>query len=105
MSDDVLQELRLQTAILRAGFKKDLDALAESAASDGVSAAIVAHLREAGSMKSTALKAAVPKVVPQGTDVSKRTIGRRLADLENAGIVERSGQAANTEYRLTGLVS
>ncbi|MEX0787046.1 MAG: hypothetical protein WD939_10455 [Dehalococcoidia bacterium] len=106
MENEVIEELRLQTAILRAGFKKDLDALAEAAASNEVSAAIIAHLREnGGSTKSSDLKAAIPKMVPSGTEASGRTIARRLAGLENIGVLVRTGQAQNTEYRLTGLVS
>ena len=105
MPDDVLQELRLQTAILRAGFKDQLNALAETSTSDRVAAAIVSHLRDHGPAKSAALKEAVPKIVPSGTDVSNRTIVRRLAELENTGIVERSGQTSNIEYRLSGLIT
>lgn len=104
MADEVLEELRLQTAILRAGFKKDLDALAEVATEDAVSAAIVAHLREAGPTKSVALKEAVTKIVPAGTDASNRTIQRRLVNLENSGVIARSGQSQNTEFRLSGLI-
>lgn len=105
MSDDVLQELKLQTSILRAGFRKELEALAGASTSDPVSAAIIAHLRDNPSEKSVPLREAVTKVVPKGTAVSTRTIQGRLADLENNGIVERSGQSTNTDYRLTGLVT
>lgn len=105
MQDELLREARLQTAILRAGFKERLDALAQAVNSDKVSAAILIHLRESGKTKSGALKEAVAKLVPSGTDVSGRTVTRRLSDLENEGVVERSGQAQNTEYNLTGLIS
>lgn len=105
MQDELLREARLQTAILRAGFKDRLDAIAKAISSDAVSAAIISYLRENGRTKSGALKEEVAKLVPVGTDASARTILRRLADLENEGVVERAGQGANTEYLLTGLVS
>jgi DNA-binding HxlR family transcriptional regulator len=105
MQDELLREARLQTALLRAGFKDRLDALAKTVNADPVSAAIVSYLRDNGHTKSSALKDAVAKLVPQTTDASNRTILRRLADLENDGVVERAGQAINTEYCLTGLIS
>ena len=105
MQDEFLREARLQTAILRAGFKDRLEALSKTVNSDPVSAAIITHLRDGGRTKSGALKDAVAKLVPQGTDVSVRTIQRRLADLENNGVVERAGPVGHTEYGLTGLVS
>lgn len=105
MQEELLREARVQTAILRAGFKDKLDALANEVHSDAVSAAIVSHLRDHGRTKSGPLKDAVVKLVPPGTDASSRTILRRLGDLERDGVVERVGQAANTEYELTGLIS
>ena len=105
MQDEFLRELRLQTSILRAAFKDRLDALAQAVYSDPISAAIVAHLKEHGRTRSGPLKEAVTKLVPQGTDTPNRTIGRRLAELENDGVIERSGQTANTEYDLSRLVS
>jgi DNA-binding HxlR family transcriptional regulator len=105
MEEDLLREARLQTAILKAAFRDRLEALAKQIEMDKVSAAIVSHLKEHPKAKSALLKAAVMKGVPQGTDASDRTISRRLSDLENKGVVERSGQGSNTEYMLTGLIS
>ena len=105
MSDELLREMRLQTAILRAGFRDRLDALGKEVAADPVSQAIISHLQEVGQTKSGALKEAAPKLVSNGTDVSGRTILRRLAELENKGVIERIGTGGNIEYRLTGLIN
>lgn len=104
LEEDLLRETRLQTAILRVAFKDRIEAVAGEIRKDAVSAAIVDHLAENGRTQSGALRDAAIKTVPQGTDVSPRTISRRLADLENKGVVERIGQGRNTEYELTGLI-
>lgn len=105
MEEELLREARLQTAILKAAFRDRLEALAKQIEMDKVSAAIISYLKEHPKARSAPLKSAVTKNVPQGTDASDRTIVRRLADLENKGVVERVGQGTNTEYLLTGLIS
>ena len=104
IEEDLLREMRLQNAILRAAFRDRIDALVREVREDVVSNAIVEVLSAGGRTSSGALKDAVGGEVPAGTDASSRTISRRLSDLENKGIVEQTGQGRNTEYELTGLV-
>jgi len=104
LEEDLLREARLQSAILKAAFRDRIEALAKEIRSDPVSAAIVAHLAENGRTQSGALKEAAMKGVPEGTDASPRTMTRRLADLENKGVVERIGQGRTTDYELTRLI-
>jgi hypothetical protein len=104
IEEELLREIRLQNAILRAAFRDRIDALAREVRQDPVSAAVLEALRENGRMPSGALKDAVMNNVPKGTDVSLRTITRRLADLENKGVVEQIGQSRNTGYELTRLI-
>lgn len=104
IEEDLLREIRLQNAILRAAFRDRIDALAREVRQDAVSAALVEVLGENGRMASGALKDAAASKVPQGTDVSARTITRRLADLENKGVIEQRGQGRSTEYELTRLI-
>lgn len=104
IEEDLLREIRLQNAILRAAFRDRIDALAREVRQDAVSAAVLEVLSENGRMASGSLKDAVGKKVPQGTDVSPRTISRRLAELENKGVIEQIGRGRTTEYELTRLV-
>ena len=104
IEEELLREMRLQNAILRAAFRDRIDLLAREVKEDAVSAAVIEALRENGRSASGALKKAVAEKVPQGTDVSSRTISRRLADLETKGVLEHIGQGRTTEYELTGLV-
>lgn len=104
LEDELLREVRLQSAILRAAFRDRIDALAREVHQDAVSRVVVEVLSESGRTAAGALKDAVVKRVPEGTDVSPRTISRRLADLENKGVVEQIGQGRSTEYVLTRLI-
>ncbi len=104
IEEELLREIRLQNAILRAAFRDRIDGLAREVREDAVSAAVVEVLSEKGRTPAGALKEAVAEKVPQGTDVSSRTINRRLADLENKGVVEQIGQGRTTEYELTRLI-
>lgn len=104
IEEELLREMRLQNAILRAAFGDRIDALAREVRQDAVSTAVVGVLSENGRTLSGALKDAVAKKVPEGTDVSPRTTTRRLADLENRGVVKRTGQGPSTGYELTGLI-
>lgn len=104
IEEDLLKEMRLQSAILRAAFRDRIDALAREVEQDPVAASVVNVLRENGRMASGTLKDAVSKRVPKGTDISQRTIARRFADLENKGVIEQIGQSRNTEYELTRLI-
>ena len=105
MDDRILQELRVQTSILRAAFRSELEALEQDVGKDATSSAIVSHLRDNGSTKSGDLKAGVQKLVPPGTEISNSTIGRRLADLETRGVIEHAGQTSTVVYSLTGLIA
>lgn len=69
IEDELLREIRLQNAILRAAFRDRIDALAREVHQDAVSAAVVEVLSENGRTASGSLKEAVVKKVPQGTDV------------------------------------
>ena len=104
IEEQLLREARLQTAILKAGFRDKIDALANELRTDPVSSGIVDYLGQNDNTRSGTLKEAVTKALPKDADASPRTITRRLADLENKGVIERLGQGANTEYRLTGLI-
>ena len=104
IEEELLREIRLQNAILRAAFRDRIDGLAREVHQDAVSAAVIEVLRENGRIASGALKGAVAEKVPQGTDVSSRTISRRLADLANKGVVEQIGHGRTTGYELTRLI-
>ncbi len=104
IEEELLREIRLQNAILRAAFRDRIEGLDREVRQDAVSAAVVEVLSDKGRTPAGALKEAVAKKVSQGTDVSSRTINRRLADLENKGVVERIGQGRTTEYELTRLI-
>ena len=104
IEDELLRQTRLQTAILRVAFADRIDALARKVDEDAVSKAMVEVLRERGKTPAGELKGAVAERLPQGTDASSRTMSRRLADLENKGIVEQIGQGSAVAYQLTGLI-
>ena len=104
IEEDLLREMRLQNAILKAAFGDRIEALARKVEEDAVSRAIVEVLRERDRTSSGALKDAVTERLPQGSDASSRTMTRRLADLENKGVIEQIGQGRSVDYRLTGLI-
>ena len=104
LEEEMLREIRLQTAILKAAFRDRIDAFMEEVRADHVATGIIDHLDQNRRTRSGVLKAAVAKAMPQGTDASTRTISRRLAELENKGAIEKLGQGNNTEYQLTGLI-
>ena len=103
IEEELLRAARLTNAILKAAFRDRIQALAQEVAADAVSAAAVEYLEQNGRTSAGVLKDAVLKALPQGSDVSPRTFSRRLADLENKGVVERIGAARGTQYQLTGL--
>ncbi len=104
IEEELLREIRLQNAILRAGFRDRIDAVAREVQEDAVSATVVEVLSENGRTASGSLKETVAERVPRGIDVSSRTISRRLAELENKGVVKQIGQGRTTGYELTGLI-
>ena len=104
IEEELLREMRLQNAILKAAFGDRIEALARKVDDDSVSRTIVDVLRDRGRTPSGVLKDAVAEKLPQGSDASSRTMNRRLADLEKKGVLEQIGQGSTTEYELTGLV-
>lgn len=104
IEEDLLREMRLQNAILKAAFGDRIEALARKVEDDAVSRAIVEVLRERGRTASGALKEAAAELLPQASDPSSRTMNRRLADLENKGVIEQIGQGRTVDYQLTGLI-
>lgn len=104
IEEELLREMRLQNAILKAAFGDRIEALARKVEEDAVSRAIVEVLRERGRTAAGELKEAVAERLPQGADASRRTMSRRLADLENKGVVEQIGQGRTVDYQLTGLI-
>lgn len=99
-NEALLKELRLQTAILKAGFKEGLSELASSVRDDEISGAAL-EILEAGPLSAGAIRAAIAKKVNGAAD---RTISRRLASMVELGVLHRSGQGSQITYELTGII-
>jgi DNA-binding HxlR family transcriptional regulator len=97
---EVVNEIRLQTAILKAAHRPALEALASEVRADELSQAIVEAL-EPGTMSATALRNLVLKKVPGAAD---RTLSRRLGNLVERGVIRRLGNGPQASYELTGLL-
>ena len=104
IEEDLLREMRLNNAILRAGLQDQIEALGRNIKQDSVSVAILEYLAENGRTSSGDLKKAVVAKVGKRADVSNRTISRRFAELERKGLLWQHGQTSNTGYESTGVI-
>ena len=101
IDEQLLREVQMQTAILRAAYREVLSDMEEHLRSDTTFSAIIKVMEEctegvaAGTLIEHAATAA---------NSSKRTIQRRLSKLEEMGVVRRTGRGSNIKYELTGLV-
>lgn len=102
IEEQVLREMQMQTAILRAAHSAVLTKLAEDLRSDEVNAAIIAALSDAPEAVSAGTL--IDQVVREKSK-SKRTIQRRFNSLEEIGVVRRIGTGSSIKYELTGLVN
>lgn len=101
MDDELLRELRAQTAILRIAFRHEIESVAAELRSDPLASAIIDALSESGSMRSGVLWADVRAAQANAV---RRTFNRRLAALAEAGVVNRTGAGPSSTYELTGLI-
>ena len=103
--DQMIKELRLQTAILRAAFRNELESLSAEIRADPLSAAILDVLQESGPLPSGDLRTKALARTGPGRGNSDRTVVRRLSTLEEKGIVRRLGSGPSVVVELTGLVA
>lgn len=92
------RELKVQTALLRLVNRDAIERERAQVLSDPVSEALLwnAHAPiEAGPLKEVARKA---------SGQSPATISRRLTDLVERGLLERSGSGGRVTYIITGLI-
>lgn len=99
-ANELLSELRLQTAILRAGFRAELDALVLQVRGDELSSAILDVLGS-GPQSAGNLQIKVRALLPK---TSERTMRRRLGSLVEVGALRRNGAGSQISYELTGLL-
>jgi hypothetical protein len=100
--EELVQEMRLSNSILKAVHRESLKSLNAEVTSDPVQEVIVEFLRAEGSSSPGDVKAAVIKQIP---DASTRTIERRIAALEDLGVLARKGAGRAVHYSLTGLLA
>ena len=104
IEEELLEEARLTNALLRAGFQDRIDAVSRNVKQDAVSVAILEFLAENGRTPSAGLKDAVAAKLRKDTEVSSRTISRRIVELEKKGLIWQHGHSSNTTYESTGVV-
>lgn len=98
--DEILKQLKLTNAILRAGFQEQLDAMSDTVMADPVFKSIVdALMSSAQEVPSGQLQSQVA----QACGVTARTVRERLAVLIRLGVIYRSGQGPTTAYGMTAL--
>ncbi len=101
IEEQLLREVRMQTAILRAAHRGALTDLATELHEDEASGAVMEALSESAEPLSAR---AISNVVAGTTKVSHRTVQARLAYLEELGVARRLGSGPSTRYELTGLI-
>lgn len=101
IEEQLLREVQMQTAILRAAHRGALTDLARELREDDASGAIMEALSESSEPLSAR---AISDTVAGTTEVSHRTVQARLAHLEELGVVRRIGAGPSTRYELTGLI-
>lgn len=97
--EQILQQQRMTNFILRAVHRQELNSVKSEIMQDRVMAAILENLAD-GAMAAGELRERVAAAV----NVSERTVHRRLADLQQLGVIERQGTGPGLEYYLTGLI-
>jgi DNA-binding transcriptional ArsR family regulator len=104
-SPDALEENRLEArldlliSLLRIAYREPIEAEHQRVLSDPASKAILGAARrdwiDAGELKRRA---------GSGTQASKPTIERRIAELVDRGVLSRRGAGGHVQYRSTGLI-
>lgn len=100
--EELLREVQMQTAILRAAHRDALAGLSTSLREDKTSDAIMEVLRGSSAPLSVT---AILERAPDDATLARRTVQTRLGQLEEMGVVRRLGAGASTTYELTGLLS
>lgn len=100
--DELLAEIRLTNSILKAAYRGAIKSLADDVDGEPIGRAVVDFLSSEGTKSAGEVKAAVEKSVPS---VSQRTVERRIAALEDLGVIVRHGAGRTVRYSLTGLLS
>ena len=101
MDTKILQELQLQTAIIRIAIRSQIEALSDGLRGDHLTSTIIDTLSDQGRMTAGALWEAVTSA---DQDAVRRTFNRRLSSLAESGVVRRTGGGRSSSYELTGLV-
>ncbi len=98
---ELVRQVKLTNALLRMVHQDRLAGVAGQIKADPINKIVIEYLDTHGDVPSAVLKEAVAGQIPAG---SMRTVGRRIAELENLGVIERSGAGNATRYALSGVV-
>ena len=97
-TDEVVERLDRLTALMRIAHADAIERTRGKVRSDKLNAAILDGTRKwtpAGKLRTTVLKK---------TGSGASTFGYRVAELLDAGLLEKRGGGPTTEYRTTGLI-
>lgn len=103
MDDEVLQELKRISALLRIGFSNEIEKVRLTLAKDGLTSAVLETLQESEIPMSASR--ILEAVEARGLKPGARTVRRRLGTLVEDGFLSRVGQGNATEYKSSGLIS